>query len=85
MDNHRPISLLLFSKSVDKIITGRLTDYLESKYRFSNSQFGFRGKNSTLPPSVHFGTALLNPVLTKNMPWPFSVTYFRYFTNYCRS
>ncbi len=55
MDNYRPISLLNnFSKILEKIVSTRLTDFLESNNLLSKFQFGFRKSHSTLHPLVHF-------------------------------
>ncbi len=55
MDNYRPISLLSnFSKILEKIVSNRLTAFLENHNLLSHSQFGFRKKHSTLHPLVHF-------------------------------
>ena len=55
MDNYRPISLLCsFSKIIEKIVCARLSNFLEFNNLFSNSQYGFRKKHSTIHPLVHF-------------------------------
>ena len=55
MDNYRPISLLSsFSKIIEKIVSIRLTSFLDSNKLISNSQYGFRKKHSTVHPLLHF-------------------------------
>ena len=55
MDNYRPISLLSsFSKIIEKIVSNRLTSFLDNNNIISNSQYGFRKKHSTLHPLIHF-------------------------------
>ncbi len=54
-DNYRPISLLPnFSKVLEKVMSNRLTLFLESNNLLCNEQFGFRKGHSTLHPLVHF-------------------------------
>ena len=55
MDNYRPISLLSnFSKIYEKIMSNRLTSYIEENELFTNCQYGFRKDHSTVHPLVHF-------------------------------
>ena len=59
MDNYRPISLLsCFSKVLEKIVSVRLSVFLENNNILSDSQFGFRTAHSTVHPMVK----LLNTV-----------------------
>jgi hypothetical protein len=54
-DNFRPISLLSnFSKILEKIVSNRLSLYLEIRSILSPNQFGFRPGHSTTHPLVHF-------------------------------
>jgi len=54
-DNYRPISLLPnFSKILEKVMSNRLTHYLESNEILCKEQFGFRKGHSTLHPLIHF-------------------------------
>jgi len=54
-DNYRPISLLNnFSKIIEKIISIRLTSFLETNSLISNFQFGFRKEHSTIHPLIKF-------------------------------
>jgi len=53
--NYRPISLLPnFSKIMEKIISNRLTNFLESNNLISDMQFGFRKNHSAIHPLIHF-------------------------------
>ena len=55
MDNYRPISLLsCFSKILEKIVSNRLTSFLDSNNLITNCQYGFRKKHSTTHPLIHF-------------------------------
>ena len=55
MDNYRPISLLsCFSKIVEKIVSNRLTSFLDTNNLITSCQYGFRKKHSTIHPLVHF-------------------------------
>ncbi len=55
VDNYCPISLLYnFSQILEKIVSSRLTHFLESNNLFSKFQFVFRKAHSTLHPLVHF-------------------------------
>ena len=59
VDNYRPISLLCtFSKILEKIMSKRLTLYLEENDILSGFQFGFRKAHNTAHPMTH----LLNKV-----------------------
>jgi len=54
-DNYRPISLLPnFSKIFEKVMSNRLTSFLETNKLLCEQQFGFRKSHSTLHPLVHF-------------------------------
>ena len=54
-DNYRPISLLRnFSNILEKVMSNRLTYFLESNNLLCQEQFGFRKSHSTLHPLVHF-------------------------------
>jgi hypothetical protein len=54
-DNYRPISLLSnFSKILEKVVSMRLSLYLEIRSILSPNQFGFRKGHSTTHPLVHF-------------------------------
>ena len=49
LENYRPISFLtVFSKLLEKVIHKRLNSYFEKYKIFSDYQFGFRKKRSTL-------------------------------------
>ena len=55
MDNYRPISLLSnFSKILEKIVSFRLTSFLDHNSLISRFQFGFRKAHSTLHPLILF-------------------------------
>ena len=55
MDNYRPISLLSgFSKIVEKIVSNRLTSFLDTNNLITSCQYGFHKKHSTIHPLVHF-------------------------------
>jgi hypothetical protein len=61
MNNYRPISLLCtFSKILEKIVSLRLTKYLNENNLLSSCQFGFR----------QFGVNLLNKVIIINTMQP---------------
>jgi len=54
-DNYRPISLLPnFSKILEKVVSNRLTHFLESHNLISQNQFGFRKGHSTIHPLILF-------------------------------
>jgi hypothetical protein len=52
IDNYRPISLLNnFSKILEKVVSLRLTNFLETNNLFSNFHFGFpQGPHNSTPP-----------------------------------
>ena len=53
--NYRPISLLPnFSKILEKLMSNRLSSFLENNNLFSPKQFGFRKNHSTVHPLMHF-------------------------------
>ena len=55
VDNFRPISLLSsLSKVLEKLVSGRLTEYLETNNLLTPSQFGFRPGLNTTQPMLHF-------------------------------
>jgi hypothetical protein len=55
MDNYRPISLLSnFSKILEKIVSNRLTLFLDTHCILSNDQFGFRKNHATAHPMILF-------------------------------
>jgi hypothetical protein len=54
-DNYRPISLLSsFSKILEKVVSIRLTNFLENEKILTTFQFGFRSSHSTAHAMVHF-------------------------------
>jgi len=54
-DNYRPISLLPnFSKILEKVVSNRLTNFLETHNLISQNQFGFRKGHSTIHPLTIF-------------------------------
>jgi len=54
-DNYRPISLLSsFSKILEKVVSIRLTHFLEKENVLTQFQFGFRTSHSTAHAMVHF-------------------------------
>jgi hypothetical protein len=72
-DNYRPISLLPnFSKIIEKIMSNRLTSYLENNNLISSNQFGFRKGHSTLHPIVH----LINQISLSNNSNHYSIAIF---------
>ena len=52
--NYRPISILpVFSKVMEKIVNGRLTDFLHQQNIIYEHQYGCRKKHSTLHSILH--------------------------------
>ena len=47
-DNYRPISVLPFSKILEKAVHYQLINYLETNNRLYENQFGYRQQRSTL-------------------------------------
>ena len=67
MTNWRPISLLpLFSNIYEKIVHRRLYEYLDKLGIFSESQFGFRTKHSTVHAVYHL-MECVNSALERNL------------------
>ena len=61
--NYRPISLLpSFSKILEKTVSQKLMDYLNSQKLLYKDQYGFRSKHSTYHPILN----LLNQITTEN-------------------
>jgi hypothetical protein len=53
INNYRPISLLsTFGKILEKIVSNKLTNFLENNKILSNFQFGFRKGHSTVHPMM---------------------------------
>jgi retron-type reverse transcriptase len=65
-DNYRPISLLSsFSKSLEKVVSIRLTHFLEQEKILTKFQFGFRKSHSTAHAMVHFLNNIFNALNEK--------------------
>ena len=65
-DNYRPISLLSsFSKILEKVVSIRLTHFLEQENILSKFQFGFRKSHSTAHAMVHFLNNISNALNEK--------------------
>ena len=61
INNYRLISVLpAFSKSFEKAITNRLTNFLEDNNLLSNCQFGFRKNKSTESALLNFVSEVYN-------------------------
>jgi hypothetical protein len=55
LDNYRPILLLSnFSKILEKLVSNRLTKFIEENNLFNPAQYGFWKSRSTVHPLVHF-------------------------------
>ena len=66
MDNYRPISLLsCFSKILEKIVSSRLSSFLNTCNILSEWQFGFRPHHSTIHPMIHLTNFLSNAINEK--------------------
>ena len=73
VDNFRPISLLSsLSKVLEKLVSGRLTEYLETNNLLTPSQFGFRPGLNTTQPMLHF----LNKLTMASNKNEFSIAVF---------
>ena len=63
LNNYRPISILpAFSKILEKLVSIRLINFLESQNILYKHQYGFRQNYSTIQPILH----LLNDISTAN-------------------
>ena len=63
LNNYRPISILpAFSKILEKLVSIRLINFLESQNILYKHQYGFRPNYSTIHPILH----LLNDISTAN-------------------
>ena len=62
LNNYRPISLLpAFSKTLEKLMYNRITNFLDKNELFYIHQYGFRKKHSTMHPIIQ----LLNKIYTE--------------------
>ena len=53
-NNYRPISILpAFSKKLEKVMSIKLTSYLEAQHLFYEHQYGFRPQHNTIHPIIH--------------------------------
>lgn len=61
--NYRPISLLpIFSKILEKIISKRLTNFLEKHHLLAEQQFGFRNNRSTEQANISLSHSILENI-----------------------
>lgn len=66
MENYRPISLLsIFSKIIEKIITEKISSFLELNNIFSTSQHGFRKEKSTETACIEY-IQFINDCMDRN-------------------
>jgi retron-type reverse transcriptase len=62
-NNYRPISILpAFSKKLEKVMSIKLTSYLEAQHLFYEHQYGFRPQHNTIHPIIH----LTNQIAVEN-------------------
>ena len=73
MNNYRPISLLpIFSKILEKLVSIRLTKFLDQNNILYSHQYGFQKKKSTLHPIMHF----MNKILEASNEKKFTIGIF---------
>jgi Reverse transcriptase (RNA-dependent DNA polymerase) len=72
LNNYRPISLLCtFSKILEKIVSNRLTSYLNQNNLILPFQFGFRPRHSTLHPMLKLVNAVASALNKKILSYHF--------------